>query len=72
MNQRDSSAAQGHEIAFGILCAALGEPRAWSLWNRWTADQRNGVAEFAESHFGAQIRSLADELIAWEERHANT
>lgn len=57
------------QLAFGILSAALGEVRAWALWNHWTAEQRAEVATFAEDHFGAQLRSLADELIAWEERH---
>lgn len=68
---REPSAASGHELALSILTASLGEPRAWALWNTWTAAQRDEVAEFAEEHFGAQLRSLADELVAWNERHAN-
>ncbi len=61
------TSANGHELALAILTAALGEPRASALWNKWTAEQRNEVAAFAEDHFGAQLRSLADELIAWND-----
>ncbi len=67
-----AATASNGVVAFGILEAAMGEPEAWALWNRWTAEERNAVSVFADEHFAPLIRSTAEELIAWRDRHANS
>ncbi len=64
-----TAASSPHMLAYGILAAALGDDRAQALWDHWTPAQRAEVSIFAEDHFGAQLRSLADELVAWKDRH---
>ena len=64
-----TEAAVGYALAYGILKAALGHEPADALWNHWTPTQRAEVADYAEDHFGARLRSLADELVAWQARH---
>ncbi len=60
-----AATASNGVVAFGILEAAMGEPKAWALWNRWNAEQRDEVSAFADQHFGPVVRGICDELVAW-------